>query len=211
MSVLDRRQVTELFDAVSGESLPDRFVQGTCPNPNCHAPNQYGDNCDKCGATYAAIDLIDPVSTTSGQPPVRGAADHFFVKIESLHDFLEQWTQSGDHLQKEVANYLKGHFLHEPLRDWDVSRPAPYFGFDIPGTDGQHYWYVWFDAPIGYVASTQQWCAAQGEKLDDWWNSADTEIHHFIGKDIQYFHCLFWPAMLQTAKTGSENIECPCQ
>ena len=154
--LLDRRQVTELFDAVSGESLPDRFVQGTCPNLNCHAPNQYGDNCDKCGATYAAIDLIDPVSTTSGQPPVRGAADHFFVKIESLHHFLEQWTQSGDHLQKEVANYLKGHFLHEPLRDWDVSRPAPYFGFDIPGTDGQHYWYVWFDAPIGYVASTQQ-------------------------------------------------------
>jgi len=197
--LLERRQVTELFDAVSGESLPDRFVQGTCPNPNCRALNQYGDNCDKCGATYAAIDLIDPVSTTSGQTPVRGEADHFFVKIESLHDFLEQWTQSGNHLQNEVANYLKGHFLHEPLRDWDVSRPAPYFGFDIPGTDGQHYWYVWFDAPIGYVASTHQWCAAHGEKLDDWWNSADTEIHHFIGKDIQYFHCLFWPAMLQTA------------
>ena len=194
--LVECRKVTELFDSESGESLPDRFVQGTCPK--CQAADQYGDNCDKCGATYAAIDLIDPISTTSGKPPVRGEADHFFVKIEARHEFLEQWTQSGDHLQSEVANYLKGHFLNEPLKDWDVSRPAPYFGFDIPGTDGQHYWYVWFDAPIGYVASTQQWCTAHGEKLEDWWNSKDTEIHHFIGKDIQYFHCLFWPTMLKT-------------
>ncbi len=194
--LVERRKVTELFDAESGESLPDRFVQGTCPK--CQASNQYGDNCDKCGATYAAIDLVDPISTTSGKPPVRGEADHFFVKIEARHEFLEEWTQSGGHLQSEVANYLKGHFLNEPLRDWDVSRPAPYFGFDIPGTDGQHYWYVWFDAPIGYVASTQQWCNTHGEKLEDWWNSKDTEIHHFIGKDIQYFHCLFWPTMLKT-------------
>jgi methionyl-tRNA synthetase len=102
-------------------------------------------------------------------------------------------------LQDEVANYLQGHFLHEPLRDWDVSRPAPYFGFDIPDTNGRHYWYVWFDAPIGYIASTQQWCQRHGESLDDWWRSPNTEIHHFIGKDIQYFHCLFWPAMLKTA------------
>ena len=196
--LVDRRTVTELFDADSGESLPDRFVQGTCPNPNCGAQDQYGDNCDKCGATYAAIDLIDPVSTISGKRPVAGEADHFFVRIEALHGFLDDWTQSGNSLQTEVANYLKGHFLHEPLRDWDVSRPAPYFGFDIPGTEGQHYWYVWFDAPIGYVASTQQWCATHGEKLEDWWQNSQTEIHHFIGKDIQYFHCLFWPAMLKT-------------
>lgn len=194
--LVERRKVTELFDADRGESLPDRFVQGTCPK--CKAPDQYGDNCDKCGATYAAIDLIDPVSTVSGKPPVRGEADHFFVKIEALHGFLDDWTQSGDHLQTEVANYLKGHFLHEPLRDWDVSRPAPYFGFEIPETEGEHFWYVWFDAPIGYVASTLQWCKAHGEDISDWWQSRDTEIHHFIGKDIQYFHCLFWPAMLKT-------------
>jgi methionyl-tRNA synthetase len=143
--------------------------------------------------------LIDPISTISGQPPQQGQADHFFVRIEALHDFLADWTQSGHHLQSEVANYLQGHFLHEPLRDWDVSRPAPYFGFDIPGTDGRHFWYVWFDAPIGYIASTKQWCDRQQEQLDDWWRSGDTEIHHFIGKDIQYFHCLFWPAMLKTA------------
>ena len=97
-----------------------------------------------------------------------------------------------------MANYLKGHFLGEPLRDWDVSRPAPYFGFEIPDSPG-NYWYVWFDAPIGYMASTQQWCQRHGEKLDDWWRSADVEIHHFIGKDITYFHTLFWPAMLKTA------------
>jgi methionyl-tRNA synthetase len=102
-------------------------------------------------------------------------------------------------LQDEVANYLKAHFLHEPLRDWDVSRPAPYFGFEIPDTGDQHYWYVWFDAPIGYMASTRQWCDRHGEDFDSWWRNPETEVHHFIGKDIQYFHCLFWPAMLKTA------------
>jgi methionyl-tRNA synthetase len=143
--------------------------------------------------------LIDPISTISGKPPVEGKTEHYFVKIESLQDFLIEWTQSGHHLQDEVANYLKGHFLHEPLRDWDVSRPAPYFGFDIPGTDGKHFWYVWFDAPIGYIASTKEWCEANDEDFDSWWRNDNTEIHHFLGKDIQYFHCLFWPAMLKTA------------
>ena len=191
-----RRHVVELFDAETGEGLPDRFVTGTCPN--CKAPDQYGDNCEKCNATYSAVDLIDPVSTVSGQPPRRGECEHYFVAIEKLHGFLDDWTQSGQHLQDEVANYLKGHFLNDELRDWDVSRPAPYFGFEIPQTDGQHYWYVWFDAPIGYIASTQQWCAAHGDDLANWWKG-DAEVHHFIGKDIQYFHCLFWPAMLRTA------------
>ncbi len=123
---------------------------------------------------------------------------HLFVKLDQLHEFLLRWTQSGDHLQSEVANYLKGHFLHEPLRDWDVSRPAPYFGFEIPDSPG-NYWYVWFDAPIGYIASTQQWCDRHGEQFDDWWRSDDVEIHHFIGKDITYFHTLFWPGMLKAA------------
>lgn len=192
-----KESVSELYDAQTGEALPDRFVRGTCPK--CGAADQYGDNCDRCGATYSAVDLVQPISTISGLPPVSGAADHYFVMIEALHDFLQEWTQCGRHLQDEVANYLQGHFLHEPLRDWDVSRPAPYFGFDIPDTNGRHYWYVWFDAPIGYIASTQQWCQRHGESLDDWWRSPNTEIHHFIGKDIQYFHCLFWPAMLKTA------------
>jgi methionyl-tRNA synthetase len=191
------RPVTELFDPDTGESLPDRFVKGTCPK--CRSPGQYGDNCDKCGATYSATDLIDPVSSVSNKPPVIGQTDHYFVQISKLQDFLTEWTQSGKHLQDEVANYLKSHFLSEPLRDWDVSRPAPYFGFSIPGTEGKHFWYVWFDAPIGYISATREWCQKTGENFDSWWRSDEAEIHHFLGKDIQYFHCLFWPAMLKTA------------
>jgi methionyl-tRNA synthetase len=188
--------VEQLFDTVAGTFLADRFVKGTCPN--CKATDQYGDNCAACGATYAPSDLIDPVSTLSGSTPVKKTAKHLFVKLEMLHEFLDSWTQSGEHLQSEVANYLKGHFLGKPLRDWDVSRPAPYFGFEIPDSPG-NYWYVWFDAPIGYIASTWQWCKKNGESLDDWWKSDDTEIHHFIGKDITYFHTLFWPGVLKTA------------
>lgn len=190
------KQVQQLYDPVKGTFLADRFVKGTCPR--CGAKDQYGDNCDKCGATYSPADLVDPISTLSGATPELRSASHLFVELEQLHDFLEAWTQSGEHLQPETANYLKGHFLHEPLRDWDVSRPAPYFGFEIPDHPG-HYWYVWFDAPIGYIASTEQWCQKQGEKLEDWWCSPQTEIHHFIGKDITYFHTLFWPGMLRTA------------
>ena len=191
------RKVLGLYNDDHGEALPDRFVKGTCPK--CGAKDQYGDNCDKCGATYSAIDLIDPISTINGRPPVKAISNHYFVEIEKLHDFLQEWTQAGNHLQSEVANYLRGHFLGEPLRDWDVSRPMPYFGFEIPGTNGRHCWYVWFDAPIGYIASTAEWCEKHGEKLDDWWRSNSTEIHHFIGKDITYFHTLFWPTMLKTA------------
>ena len=190
------RDVTQLYDPEAGTFLADRFVKGTCPK--CEAKDQYGDNCDKCGATYSPADLIDPVSTLSGATPETRTAKHLFVELEQLHDFLDEWTQSGEHLQPEVANYLKGHFLGEPLRDWDISRPAPYFGFEIPDSPG-NYWYVWFDAPIGYIASTAKWCAANGETLDDWWKSENTEIHHFIGKDITYFHTLFWPGMLKSA------------
>ncbi|MBS0204542.1 MAG: methionine--tRNA ligase [Planctomycetes bacterium] len=192
------KNVTQLFDPKAKTFLADRFVKGTCPK--CQAPDQYGDNCDKCGSTYSPADLINPVSTLSGATPELRSAKHLFVEIEKLHDWLTEWTQSGLHLQDEVANYLKGHFLGEPLRDWDVSRPAPYFGFEIPDSPGD-YWYVWFDAPIGYIGSTAEWCAKNGEKLDDWWRpgTAPAEIHHFIGKDITYFHTLFWPAMLKTA------------
>jgi methionyl-tRNA synthetase len=201
-NLIVEEEVTQLFDVEAGTFLADRFVKGTCPR--CAAPNQYGDNCDKCGATYSPTDLKDPVSTLSGSRPELRSARHLFVRIESLHDFLNDWTQSGNHLQPEVANYLKGHFLGEPLRDWDVSRPAPYFGFPIPDSPG-NFWYVWFDAPIGYLASLAEWCARHNESFDDWWPrgadapSRGAEIHHFIGKDITYFHTLFWPAMLKAA------------
>lgn len=190
------KDIEQLYDPVAQTFLADRFVKGTCPK--CGAPDQYGDNCSKCGATYTPSELIEPRSTLSGAVPELRSAKHLFVVIEKLHDFLAQWTQSGDHLQPEVANYLQGHFLQQELRDWDISRPAPYFGFEIPDSPG-NYWYVWFDAPIGYVASTWEWCKRHDQPLEDWWNSPATEVHHFIGKDITYFHTLFWPAMLKTA------------
>ena len=190
------KEVEQLFDVEEGTFLADRFVRGTCPK--CKTPNQPGDNCSSCGHAYNPAELIDSVSILSGTKPEVRTAKHLFIELEQLHDFLNEWTQSGEHLQPEIANYLKGHFLGEPLRDWDISRPAPYFGFEIPDFPG-NYWYVWFDAPIGYMASTQQWCAKNGQKFDDWWRSADCEIHHFLGKDITYFHTLFWPSMLKTA------------
>jgi len=186
--------VEQLYDPQVGTFLADRFVKGTCPE--CKSPGEYGDNCSKCSATYSPTDLIDPVSTLSGATPVKKTAKHLFIQIEQLRGFLTQWTQSGKHLQTEIANYLKGNFLGHPLRDWDVSRPEPYFGFAIPDSPG-NYWYVWFDAPIGYIASTWQWCKRHNEQLSDWWQSEHTEIHHFIGKDITYFHTLFWPGVLK--------------
>lgn len=190
------RDVTQLFDTEAQTFLADRFVKGTCPK--CKEPGQFGDNCEKCGHTYSPSELIDPVSTLTGTTPEQRSAKHLFVQLEKLHGFLEEWTQSGNHLQDEIANYLKGHFLNEELRDWDISRPAPYFGFEIPDSPG-NYWYVWFDAPIGYIASTKEWCDANNESFDDWWKNENTEVHHFLGKDIAYFHTLFWPGMLKTA------------
>ncbi len=190
------RDVSRLFDPEAKVFLADRFVKGTCPR--CGTPNQYGDNCESCGSTYSASELKDPVSTLSGARPELRSSPQYFVQIEHFHEFLSEWTQTGGHLQSEVANYVKGHFLGEPLRDWDVSRPAPYFGFEIPDAPG-HYWYVWFDAPIGYMAATAEWCEKNGVPFDRYWRSPDTEIVHFIGKDIVYFHTLFWPAMLKAS------------
>lgn len=189
------KDVEQLFDTEKATFLADRLVRGTCPN--CKTPDQPGDNCSNCAHTYTPADLIDPVSTLSGTKPEIRTAKHLFVEIEKLHGFLSAWTQSGT-LQSESANYLKNYFLNKPLRDWDISRPAPYFGFEIPDSPG-NYWYVWFDAPIGYIGSTLAWCQENGGDLDHWWKNPETEIHHFIGKDIQYFHTLFWPAMLKTA------------
>ena len=193
--LVKKQDVQQLYDPQAETFLADRFVRGTCPV--CGILNQYGDSCDN-GHTYSPTELVDPVSTLSGTAPEVRSAEHLFIKLEKLHDFLEEWTQNEGHLQLEIANYLRGHFLNKPLRDWDISRPAPYFGFEIPGHPG-HYWYVWFDAPIGYIASTRQWCARHDENFDDWWKNDACEIHHFIGKDIAYFHTLFWPGMLKTA------------
>ncbi|MCE9525075.1 MAG: methionine--tRNA ligase [Planctomycetales bacterium] len=202
-ALIVEKDVSQLYDPVAGTFLADRFVKGNCPK--CNAPDQYGDSCEKCQSTYTPADLKNPYSTLTKATPEIRSAKHLFVELEKLHPFLEEWTQRGNRLQTEVANYLKGHFLGEPLRDWDVSRPAPYFGFEIPGSAG-NYWYVWFDAPIGYMASLEQWCKKTGEKFNDWWpqgesaESTSAEIHHFIGKDITYFHTLFWPGMLHAAK-----------
>ena len=195
------RPIEQLFDPLAGVFLADRFVRGGCPK--CGAADQYGDSCERCGATYGPADLVHPKSTLSGATPEVRSAEHLFVTIEALHGFLDTWTKSSGALEAPVANYLAGHFLCDSLRDWDVSRPAPYFGFEIPDAPG-HYWYVWFDAPIGYLAATAEWCATHGEAFDAWWRrpapgAPAAEIHHFIGKDITYFHTLFWPAMLEAA------------
>jgi methionyl-tRNA synthetase len=190
------RQVAQLYDPKEGLFLADRMVKGLCPR--CGTADQYGDSCESCGATYSAAELKDPKSAVSGATPEVRFASHLFVTIESLHAFLDTWTASEGHLQPSVANYLRGHFLSAPLQDWDVSRPAPYFGFEIPDSPG-NYWYVWFDAPIGYLAATREWCERAGRSFDEFWREPGTEIVHFIGKDITYFHALFWPAMLHAA------------
>jgi methionyl-tRNA synthetase len=164
------REIEQLFDPKEGIFLADRFVKGQCPKPDCGALDQYGDNCEVCGSTYSPTDLKNPRSTLSGATPVLEKSTHLFVELEKLHGFLDEWTQTGEHLQPGIAAYLKGHFLSEPLREWDVSRPAPYFGFEIPDSPG-NYWYVWFDAPIGYMAATSEWCQKNDRDLADYWRS----------------------------------------
>ena len=187
------REVQRLFDPQQKTFLADRFVKGQCPR--CGADDQYGDSCEKCGATYAATELVNPRSVHSGASPELRPSKQLFVQLTPLQPFLTQWTQESGALQQEVANYLAGHFLDKPLQDWDVSRPAPYFGFPIPDAQDQ-FWYVWFDAPVGYIASTAEWCEKKGDSLDRWWKNPSCEVVHFLGKDITYFHTLFWPAML---------------
>jgi len=190
------REVERLYDPKEKTFLADRFVRGNCPR--CDAEDQYGDSCEKCGATYAATELANPRSVHSGAEPELRPSRQLFVRLQKMQPWLEQWTQQSGALQTEIANYLAGHFLDKPLQDWDVSRPKPYFGFEIPDEPG-HYWYVWFDAPIGYIESTAQGGEKTGQELDDWWRNPECEIVHFLGKDITYFHTLFWPAMLETA------------
>ncbi len=173
--------------------LPDRFVKGRCPR--CQAAEQYGDCCDQCGTTYAATELLEARCALCGLPPVTRESEHLFFELEPFREYLREWVPR--HTAPDVANKLLEWF-GEPLRAWDISRDAPYFGFEIPGHPGK-YFYVWVDAPIGYMASLRNWCDRQGEDFDDWWNNPGVELYHFIGKDIVRFHCLFWPAMLKCA------------
>jgi len=184
--------VTDLFDPKEKVFLPDRFVRGTCPK--CKTEDQYGDNCEACGATYAPADLINPRSALSGAQPIQKENLHYFFKLSSLEDALKEWTQSGS-LQPEIANKISEWFA-DGLQDWDISRDAPYFGFEIPDAPGK-YFYVWLDAPIGYMASFKNYCDRTGVDFDSYWKpDSNAELYHFIGKDIAYFHTLFWPATL---------------
>ncbi len=196
--LIDIRSVEQFYDPVKSMFLPDRFIKGECPK--CGAKDQYGDSCEVCGATYAPTDLKNPYSVVSGAAPVRKASDHYFFRLsaDACRQFLEDWTQRGDHLQDEARNKIREWFS-QGLNDWDISRDAPYFGFEIPGAPGK-YFYVWLDAPIGYLGSFRNLCARTGTDFDAFARpGSDTEMVHFIGKDILYFHALFWPAMLEYA------------
>ena len=189
-------QVEQLYDPEKGLFLADRFVVGGCPR--CKAPDQYGDNCEACGATYNANELIEPKSIFSGATPELRGSDHYFFDLARYTDFLKDWTR-GDAVQTEIANKL-AEWLDDGLRAWDISRDAPYFGFTIPGTTDK-YFYVWMDAPIGYMASFQNLCDQRDDlNFEDFWApDSSAEVHHFIGKDIVNFHALFWPAVLDGA------------
>ena len=189
------RRIEQFFDPERKMFLPDRFIRGNCPR--CGAEDQYGDSCEACGATYEPTELVEPRSMISGATPVMKQTEHYFVTLDQFRDSLKAWVRSGA-LQDEVANKLDEWF-GEALRDWDVTRDAPYFGFRIPGTEDK-YFYVWLDAPVGYLASFAEICEREGLDLEEWLKpDTVTEMHHFIGKDIIYFHCLFWPAMLEAA------------
>ena len=189
------RTITQAFDPEREMFLPDRFIRGECPR--CGTADQYGDSCEACGATYAPTELKNPVSVVSGSTPVERESLHYFFRLADFEPMLREWT-SGDHVQDEVTNKLNEWF-DAGLREWDISRDAPYFGFRIPDT-GDKYFYVWLDAPIGYMASFRNLCEREGLDFDAYWGrDSETELYHFIGKDIIYFHTLFWPAMLAGA------------
>jgi methionyl-tRNA synthetase len=191
--LIESRAIEQYYDPVKEMFLPDRFIKGECPK--CHAKDQYGDSCEVCGATYSPTDLINPYSAVSGAAPVRKESVHYFFKLGECADFLKSWTRAG-HLQDEAANKM-AEWFESGLSDWDISRDAPYFGFEIPDAPGK-FFYVWLDAPIGYMGSFRNLCDNLGLDFGAYWNKdSQTELYHFIGKDILYFHALFWPAMLE--------------
>lgn len=190
------REITQAYDTEKGLFLADRFIKGTCPK--CKTPDQYGDNCEACGATYSPADLIDPVSALSGSAPIERESKHLFFRLPLFQEMLSAWINSGS-LQPAVANKLR-EWTESGLQEWDISRDAPYFGFAIPG-EKDKFFYVWVDAPIGYIGSFEQLCERESLSFDDYWlPGGDTELYHFIGKDIINFHGLFWPAMLHSAE-----------
>ncbi|MFT5138667.1 MAG: methionyl-tRNA synthetase [Lysobacterales bacterium] len=190
-----QKTISQFYDEQQGMFLPDRFIRGTCPK--CGTEDQYGDSCESCGSTYAPTDLINPTSAVSGTAPVMRDSEHFFVRLEVFKDALHQWMNTAP-MQTELVNKMSEWFT-EGLRDWDVTRDEPYFGWKIPGTQDK-YFYVWVDAPIGYISSFKEFCELKGMDFDEWMKpDSDTEMVHFIGKDIMYFHTLFWPAMLMGA------------
>ena len=194
--LIDTKIIEQFYDPEKEMFLPDRFIKGECPK--CHAQDQYGDSCEACGATYSPTDLINPVSAVSGARPVRKESEHYFFKLgdDRCKAFLANWTQTAGHLQAEACNKMQ-EWLESGLNNWDISRDAPYFGFEIPDAPGK-YFYVWLDAPIGYMASFMNLAKREGLDFDEFWKEgSDTELYHFIGKDILYFHALFWPATLK--------------
>lgn len=190
---LTTKSIEQLYCEHDKMFLPDRFVKGTCPK--CGALGQYGDACDICGATYAPSDLKSPACSICGTPPQNRASEQLLFQLDHFRAYLQEWLPK--HLAKESANKMLEWF-QEPLRDWDISRNAPYFGFEIPGYPGK-YFYVWVDAPMGYVSGTKEYCQAKGLSFEKYWKSEETEVYHLIGKDIVYFHTLFWPALLKAA------------
>jgi methionyl-tRNA synthetase len=200
--LIEVRSIEQYYDPVKQMFLPDRFIKGECPK--CGAKDQYGDSCEVCGAAYAPTDLKNPYSAVSGATPELRSSDHYFFRLSDpkCQAFLRSWTQEGNHVPPEAANKLQewlGQVGENKLTDWDISRDAPYFGFEIPGAPGK-YFYVWLDAPIGYMGSFRNLCTKKGMNFDDWWGkNSKAELYHFIGKDILYFHALFWPAELEHA------------
>jgi len=198
------RSITQAYDPEKQLFLADRYIKGTCPK--CKTEDQYGDNCEKCGATYSPMDLINPKSAISGATPIAKDSEHFFFTLPAFSDFLKNWTRAG-HLQDEVANKM-AEWLEAGLQEWDISRDAPYFGFEIPGQPGK-YFYVWLDAPIGYIASLKNLLDKTGKDWQEYWKPDSTaEVYHFIGKDIVNFHALFWPAMLHSANLRTPTKIC---
>jgi methionyl-tRNA synthetase len=195
-----RKTITQAYDPEKEMFLPDRFVKGTCPK--CSAQDQYGDSCEKCGATYSPVDLKDAYSVVSGAKPIERESEHYFFKLGDFEGFLRKWV--NEHVQEQMIHKLNEWF-EAGLQNWDISRDAPYWGFEIPEAPGK-YFYVWLDAPIGYMASFKNWCSKNNVDFDTYWAAdSDAELYHFIGKDIAYFHTLFWPAMLEGAGFRKPN------
>jgi methionyl-tRNA synthetase len=198
------REIEQYFCEQCERFLPDRYIKGTCPR--CHAPDQYGDVCEVCGATYRPTELEGARCAICGAPPTLRTSKHYFFKLHDFNDFLSDWTSDPDRLQEEVRAFVRN-WIDQGLQDWDISRDGPYFGFKIPG-ETDKFFYVWLDAPIGYIAATEHYCSRRNDRtVDDYWLSpgGDVEIHHFIGKDIMYFHTLFWPAMLRAGEYRIPN------